>query len=86
MAQDYGAAQPIIDAFKKPYDELTKYLGDPSEKTSQKVDTSWHDQMVKQANESFAKAQAKASADPKLGGAKKKTKTATKKKAAAKRN
>ena len=53
-------------------------------KSQGKQDTSWHDDMVKQANESFAKS--KAAADPKLGG-KKKTKSTKKKtkKSAAKR-
>jgi hypothetical protein len=51
-----------------------KYLGP-------KEDTSWHDSMVKSANESFRKA----SADPKLGSAKKKSAKKKAKKQAKKR-
>lgn len=45
--QDYGVAQPIADFFRK---------GKKEEKPApKKVDTSYHDAMVKRANESFSK-------------------------------
>jgi hypothetical protein len=57
MAQDYGAAQPIVDVAKNAYSKVSRLLGDPSEPapSMKKVDTSWHDEMVKQANESARK-------------------------------
>ncbi len=63
MAQEYGAAQPIADWVKT-------YVANPVVKTmeaidklpptsSTKTDTSWHEGMVRKANESFAKDQQK---------------------------
>lgn len=56
MAQAYGAFQPIIDLANKASNafNLINKLPTPHGK----VDTSWHDQMVKNANESFRKAAA----------------------------
>ena len=57
MAQEYGAAQPIADWVKdyivKPV-ETVMGIADkvPSH---EKEDTSWHDQKVSEANESFRK-------------------------------
>jgi hypothetical protein len=52
MGQQYGAAQPIVDAFSKIG------IGKKEEKKPppQKADTSWHDAEVRKANESFRKA------------------------------
>lgn len=48
MGQEYGAMQKVAEFFGK--------AKKPEEKPSpKKVDTSWHDAMVKQANEAFAK-------------------------------
>ena len=58
MANDLGeeVKNDISGPFRRGYDKLTKYLGNPSKVIpEQKVDTSWHDEMVKQANESFRK-------------------------------
>lgn len=47
MPQDFGAAQPIANFFG---------YGKKEEKAApKKVDTSWHDAMVKRANDGFAK-------------------------------
>jgi hypothetical protein len=82
MGQD--AAQTLIDMRDKVEGWAQKFgsgngpLG--------KADPSWHNDMVKQANESFRKAaQRKASDDPKLGGQKKKSAAANKKAVAKKR-
>ena len=51
MAQQYGAAQPIVDLANKAYDGMSKALNAvPS--IERKPDTSWHDEMVKKANQS----------------------------------
>lgn len=62
MAQD-NAAQPLLDLRSKLGEYARKFLGDdkPSEKqgvvyAGSKPDTSYHDSMVKAANESFLKA------------------------------
>ncbi len=54
MAQEYGAAQPIFDVANKAYDALD--WADKKTSPPKKVDTSWHDKMVSEANESFRKA------------------------------
>lgn len=58
MAQEYGAAQPLFDWTQKyvagPVLGAEKFLNRlPG--PSRKVDTSWHDEMLKEANDSFAK-------------------------------
>jgi hypothetical protein len=60
----FGPAQPIVDALKPP-DWLMKMLGlgQPAPAPAA-PDTSWHDQMVKQANESARKAAADEQAAP----------------------
>ena len=62
MAQD-NAAQPLLDLRAKIGEYSRKFLGDdkPLEKrgvvyAGDKPDTSYHDQMVKAANESFRRA------------------------------
>lgn len=60
MGQQYGAAQPIVDFFR----------GGKKKKPEPKPDTSWHDEQVRKANESFSKP-SKAAANPKLGTKKK---------------
>jgi hypothetical protein len=68
----------LVDMAKRIYTTLS-----PSKRAgekSSKVDTSWHDQQVKEANDSFRKA----SHDPKLGSAKKATKKKAKRQTAAK--
>lgn len=85
MAQqkdEYGAAQGLVDDFGKV---VSFFNGKPKAEPPAKPDTSWHDQMVKQAQESFQKAPSKASDGPKLGQRKKKSKAAKKKAPAAKR-
>lgn len=81
MAQD-NAAQPLLDLRAKIGEYARKFLGDdkPLAKrgvvyAGDKPDTSWHDEMVKEANESFRKA-----ADRKVG--KKPPRKATKKRTA----
>jgi len=51
------AAQPIGDLAEKVYNTATKYINKiPSFGLGEsKPDTSWHDQMVKEANASFSK-------------------------------
>lgn len=49
-------AQPFINMRDRLYNFAQKYdPSTPSKPAAQKVDTSWHDQMVKNANDSFAK-------------------------------
>lgn len=55
--QDYGAAQPIADFFG--------FGKKKSKSPPAKVDTSWHDAMVKRANSAFANQ--KPLVDKKLG-------------------
>ena len=74
MAQDYGAAQPIADVFKKVYRAVSG-TADAVPTPEKKVDTSWHDDEVKKANESFKAAAEKR----KVGGAEGKTGTTQKK-------
>lgn len=86
MAKQDNAVKGLLD----DYNKVVEFVGgksDPKQAAPQKQDTSWHDEQVKEANDSFRKAaQSKASADPKLG-MKKKSKTAKKKtKKAAKRS
>lgn len=52
MAQEeeYGAAQPIVDTFR--YFSKSKKKAPPAKA----VDTSWHEEMVRKANQSFADA------------------------------
>ena len=65
--QDYGAAQSIANFFGKGKKKETK--------TPEKVDTAWHDAMVKRANESFAKGYKVANATPQSQKSSAKTKT-----------
>ena len=54
MSDDYGAAEPIIGPIKRAYQKFVNRFGDPSEPAHRgKVDTSWHDEEVRKANESF---------------------------------
>ena len=73
MAQEYGAAQPIVDVFKKGYRAATK-VGSYTPSSEKKSDTSWHDSMVKQANESFKRKASAPSTTPAKKTAKKQTK------------
>ena len=73
---EYGAFQPVVDLARK----WGLPIGSKQEAAPAKVDTSWHDDMVRKATASFTKPQSKAAADPKLGQGKKKA--AVKKKAA----
>ncbi len=74
MGQEYGAAQPLVDTLKK----LEKKYN-PAEwvkSAPQKQDTSWHDEMVRKATESFTKpSQVKASTSQKTVVKKKKAPT-----------
>lgn len=57
MAQD-SPAKPLLDLRDKLYSAADKFLSYDkpiNKKSTQKSDTSWHDGMVKQANESFRK-------------------------------
>jgi hypothetical protein len=82
--EEYGAAQPIVDAFRK----ITSFgLKTPKLQPPKKVDQSWRDDMVRKANESFQKPAAQKVPG---GGTQKPTvrtgkKPAPKKKTAAKR-
>jgi hypothetical protein len=74
MADKYGAAQPLMDLANKYYKTTTKILNaipTPSSKkdSSKKEDTSWHDEMVRKATESFAKDQQKRGTVVKWSGA-----------------
>ncbi len=60
MAQEFGAAQPIVDTVKRLRDKAADYItGGPVKralpKNKTKQDTSWHDKQVSDANESFRK-------------------------------
>jgi hypothetical protein len=77
MAQAYGAAQPIVDLAVNVRDKAQRFLG--NSKPTEKRDTSWHDSMVRTANESFRKAAVKPSA--KTRPAKRKTAPTRKEKA-----
>lgn len=61
MAQDYGAAQGLVDTAKRyvrsleGLDKVRRSAGLPSP-YDRSQDTSWHDSMVRSANESFRKA------------------------------
>jgi hypothetical protein len=48
MPQDYGAAEPIVGLARKAYNKVNPLK-------ENKLDTSWHDEMVRKANESFRK-------------------------------
>lgn len=61
MAQEYGAAQPIVDYFRKGVDTVRSAL-DRVPTPQRKQDTSWHDSMVRKANESFRQAAEKPAA------------------------
>ena len=75
MAQKYGAAQGLIDLGAKAYragQKVLSYIPDSLPGLGGgKADTSWHDDMVKSANESFRKKAAKR----KVGGTSKGTST-----------
>ena len=58
MAQEYGAAQPIVDYFRKGVDTVRSAL-DRVPTPQRKQDTSWHDSMVRTAQESHRLAQEK---------------------------
>lgn len=75
----------ITGPFKRAYDAEQKFMSKvPSPK--KKVDTSYHDEMVKEATESFSKPEAKkSSSNPKLGQKKKSKRKAGAKKVAAKK-
>jgi hypothetical protein len=51
MAQNLGAAQPIVDALQ-PLNPATWFKRTPKPDSSRQ-DTSWHDEMVRRANASF---------------------------------
>ncbi len=56
--QGWGAAEPLIGLAKKYYNAFNALNGAPKSNNAPKIkkaDTSWHDEMVKEANESFAK-------------------------------
>lgn len=59
MGQQYGAAQPIADVAINARNWITNKLGNPSAPRESKPDTSWHDSMVRKANESFRESAAK---------------------------
>lgn len=53
--QGYGAAQGIVDIFRRPYEAGRRALGYipdslPGLGGGRKPDTSWHDSMVRQSN------------------------------------
>jgi hypothetical protein len=52
--QDYGAANPIADVFKRGY-RAVNAVNDrvPDPPFSKRADTSWHDGMVREANRGF---------------------------------
>jgi len=87
MAQsDTGNAvlDEISGPYRKVYDTVTKYLGDPSKPAARKkVDPSWHNDMVRKANESFAKS--KPLTNKTIGGKKRATKGKASQKKASKR-
>jgi len=65
MPQDWGAAEPLVGITRKIgnfYDRLSQ----PS--SSKRQDTSWHDDMVRKANDSFRQ-QAEKDAAAKASGA-----------------
>jgi hypothetical protein len=79
MAQEYGAAQGLIDAMKRPYNaakKLAGYLPDPDSwsKKSKKPDNSFEKEMTEKAN-----AAKREEAKRKVGGASKAKPTARKK-------
>ena len=58
---DYGPAQPIADVVKGAYKKMNDFMGmlpsppkqiDPTQ--TKPGDTSWHDAMVKKANDTYA--------------------------------
>lgn len=65
MAQEYGAAQGLMDWAKDKYDKMESGLGllrkagDALGGKEKPKDDPWHDSMVKRANESFRKASEK---------------------------
>ena len=64
MTQDYGAAQPIADWVNsyvvKPAQRILGVVDKTPSPNQKKEDSSWHDEQVKKANQSFQKP-----ADPK---------------------
>lgn len=75
---------PLISGARKLYQGFEKYVGDPSKPAGKQKDTtdySWHEKMVKEANESHKKSMS----DAKLGSTKKSAKKKAKRKTAAKR-
>lgn len=73
--------------FRKGYDLVRKYLGDPDAPAGKKkVDQSWHDEMVRKANASFANDGTKKLSDRKpIGSSKVAKKKSTRKPLARKR-
>lgn len=53
MAQEYGPAQPIADIVNNGMRIVQKWTG--TAPPPKKTDPSWHNEMVKEANDSFAK-------------------------------
>lgn len=82
MADEFGAAQPIADWVKKyvvtPTETFETVMGKLP--PHDKIDPSWHDNMVKAANRSFLPIQKR-----KLGGKRKTSSTKKRKRVARKR-
>ena len=57
MAQQYGAAQPIVDLAQRWSNTAENALNRVPSTDFRRKDTSWHDDMVREANESASKAQ-----------------------------
>lgn len=49
----YGAAQPIVDLAQKAVNGAEKAINSVPSYDFRKIDPSWHDSMLKKANESF---------------------------------
>jgi hypothetical protein len=77
----------LVDDAKKVGQWVENKFGDPTKNAGKKVDPSWHAKAVAEANESFAKTQAKPAplADKNLGSKKRATKGKASQKTAAKR-
>jgi hypothetical protein len=59
MPTDYGAAEPIIDLARKASSKVEKFFSYVPPYENKKKDTSYEDDMVRKANESFLKASQK---------------------------
>jgi hypothetical protein len=55
MAQDYGAAQPLIDLGRRAYSTVRKYVGDDAtpRSASVRVDPAYQRDMLARANAGF---------------------------------